>query len=133
VSEENVELVRRMIAAFESGGNAAASAYCDPGIEYVTVGVLDVNPVYKGYDGMNELTSLWAEQFDSFEQTAEEFVDAGHDRVVVLGSRRGRIKGSQAFVEQPLAVVVETRDGKAIRIRAYFSWHEALKAMGLEE
>jgi hypothetical protein len=36
-------------------------------------------------------------------------------------------------LEQPLGVATEFRDGKATRFQVYFSWEEALKAVGLEE
>jgi ketosteroid isomerase-like protein len=133
VSQENLELLRRALGAYERGDMDTALQYCDRDIEYITVGVLDVAPLYKGHDALRELTSLWAEQFDGFHHDAQRIIDVDDRRVLVLFTRRGLIRDSQDWAEGPLGTVVEIRDGKLTRIKAYVSWDDALKAVGLDE
>jgi hypothetical protein len=51
----------------------------------------------------------------------------------VLLYQSGRIKGSGSTLREPLGVATEFRDGKATRFQVFFSWREALKAVGLAE
>jgi hypothetical protein len=48
----------------------------------------------------------------------------------VLLYQSGRIKGSGHTLREPLGVATEFREGKATRFHVYFSWHEALAAVG---
>jgi ketosteroid isomerase-like protein len=63
----------------------------------------------------------------------ERVVDVDEDRVVVLLYQRGRIKGTDHTLEGRLGIATKFRDGRATRFQVYFSWEEALEAVGLEE
>ena len=52
---------------------------------------------------------------------------------MVLATVRGRGKKSGVEAETEFAHVWTMRDGKAVRIAAYFDRAEALKAVGMEE
>jgi ketosteroid isomerase-like protein len=56
------------------------------------------------------------------------------DRVVACVDMTGRIKHSEAEVSHRLGFVVSGfRDGTLSEVRAFPSWHDALKAAGLAE
>jgi ketosteroid isomerase-like protein len=95
VSEENVDLLRRITEAFDRGDLEHALALADPPpeFEFVPSGVLipDLASVQRGPDGLRRLAEwLWAE-FDDFHVEVHEFIDAG-DQVFVSATLRGRGK-----------------------------------------
>jgi ketosteroid isomerase-like protein len=132
VSQENVEIVRRTIEAFNGDGVEAALQYLDPEVEWLAPPEWLEERLYKGHDGIHRLASQWSENIDEYRLDPERFIDAG-DAVVVLLFARGRIPGGAAPIEQKLGYVWEVRDRKGVRIQVYFSWEEALEAAGLEE
>ncbi|HEY4428206.1 MAG TPA: nuclear transport factor 2 family protein [Solirubrobacteraceae bacterium] len=133
MSQENVEKSSNAIAALNRDGVEGFLAYCDPAVEWITPPDWPEDRVLHGHNGVRRAIALFGEQFDSFRVDMEKVVDVDDDRVVVLLRQSGRIKGSPHMLEQPLGVATEFRDGKATRFQVYFSWDEALKAVGLEE
>ncbi len=133
MSQENVEISSNAMAALIRDGVEEFLDYCDPNIEWITPPDWLEERVYIGYDGVRQAVALFGGQVDDFHVELERVVDVDDDRVVVLLYQRGRIKGSGHTLEQPLGVATEFRDGRATRFEVYFSWEEALKAVGLEE
>jgi hypothetical protein len=76
---------------------------------------------------------VFGEQLDDFHVEIERVVDVDEDRVVVLLYQSGRIKGSGHTLREPLGVATEFRGGMATRFQLYFSWSEALQAVGLAD
>ena len=60
-------------------------------------------------------------------------IDAGDDRVVAIYRQRATGKGSGVSVEWLGGMVIELRDGRAIRTTNYPEPAEALEAAGLSE
>ena len=87
---------------------------------------------YTGYDGLRKLAAMFLENFDDYRWDVERVIDAG-DQVAALVWQRGRTKEGGDPSEQPIGVVVEFRDGEAIRVWNYFEWRSALDAVGLRE
>jgi ketosteroid isomerase-like protein len=72
----------------------------------------------------------FADDMDEIHFEGEQLFDAGESVVVdALLTAKGRQTGIP--VEQRSAGVLTVRDGKLIRLRAYVSLSEALKAVGL--
>jgi ketosteroid isomerase-like protein len=132
VSHENVEIVSAVIAAFSRAGVDAALSYFTPNVEWFAPPEWPEDRRYEGYDGLKKLASVWTENFDNFELELNRTIDAG-DHVVVLLYQRGRIRRGSAEVEHRTAWDCELRGGMIARVSAYFSWEEALKAVGLEQ
>jgi ketosteroid isomerase-like protein len=132
MSQENVEIVRDTIEAFNRDGVEAALAYFNPGVEWLGPPEWLEKDLYKGHDGIREIASVWSENFDEYRLDLERVIDAG-DHVVALVNQRGRIKGSADSIEQRIGYDWEVRDGKGVRVQVYFSWEEALEAVGLSE
>jgi ketosteroid isomerase-like protein len=132
MSQENVEVVRRSLDAFERGDFDAAMEALDPRIEYDLTHFPD-GKVYLGHDGVREAFRIWLGTWEDYRQEIDEVIDLGEDEVVVVLREFGRGKGSGIEVERPTAGVWTLRDGKAVRIRFYAGKAEALEGAGLSE
>jgi ketosteroid isomerase-like protein len=134
VSQENVEIVRRAIAASTSEPPDVETlrAILDP--EHVLITDWGVEKGrHQGVEGylaaIGEMEAAW----NSLTQEVERVLDAGERGVVVLMRLKARGKESGAAVENPWAMVVVLRDGRIVTSRAFLQQDEALKAVGLTE
>jgi ketosteroid isomerase-like protein len=133
MSHESVEIVRNAFHSFGEEGIDVALSFVSPDVVwYPTDRWLD-DSAYRGHDGMRMLAAAFSENFDDFRYEVHDIRDAG-DRVVALADMKGRIKHSRAEVSQRLGFVISGfRDGTFREVRAFTSWSEALKAVGLAE
>jgi ketosteroid isomerase-like protein len=133
MSQENVEIVRAMNAAYASGDVQAALEALDPKIEWRgTVGGLDEHAVARGRE---EVIGAFADNlatWESLELDYEKYIDAG-DQVVVFVHEVARGRESGAEIETDTAVVFTLQGGKIVRARAYMERAQALEAAGLSE
>jgi len=133
VSEENVEVLRRAMEAFDSEGFDGLTEFWHPDINWRAMrGAPDDVGVFTGHDAMRRYLDDWLEMFDDSRIEPEEFIDAG-DRVVVMQHASGKSKRTGIPVDMRYAVVYTVQDGKIVRGREYATRDEALKAVGLEE
>jgi ketosteroid isomerase-like protein len=126
LSEESIELIRRIYAAWEEG---------EIGREFLAEDVEWVNPpdalepgLREGIEGftlaMSRVFDVWKEMYVQ----PDRLFDHGSE-VIMIGHIRGR--GRQIELSQPHAQVWTVRDGKVVRFRWFSSGEEALKAVGL--
>lgn len=133
MSQDNVELVRDAFRALNTDGLEAALAFFAPDCVWYPTERWPEDTAYRGHDGMRRVTAAFSENFDCWEYKIEDARDAG-DRVVVLSEMRAQIKNSGAPISQSISLVVsDFHDGVFGEIRAFTSWREALKAVGLAE
>ena len=132
MSEENVEIVRRVYEADARGDTAAALELIDPEIEIEYRGqLIDKDATYHGHAGIRQLMESIRENFDEFHVEIEEHFT--HDEHVVVALHQRAVgKASGVPVDIHIGQVWTLRDGKAVRWRIYRSKEEALKAVGLE-
>ena len=86
--------------------------------------------------GLDELVMAWRDWMEPWEvywTEVENFVDAGEDQVLVLLRDHGRLRGSDAEVEQRAASVWTLRDQKIARIDFFPNREDAFGAAGLSE
>jgi ketosteroid isomerase-like protein len=62
-----------------------------------------------------------------------ELIDAGNERVVAVIQERGKLKGSDVWVEHPRGVVYTVRDQRVARYEEHEDRAQALEAAGLSE
>jgi ketosteroid isomerase-like protein len=133
MSQENVELVRRSFAAFESNGLDGLAEFWHPEIDWRAIeGAADDVGVFSGNDAMRRYFGEWIEMFDEIRNDPDELIDAG-DQVVAVQHASGRAKRTGLPVDMRYTVVYTVHDGKIRRGREYAERSEALKAVGLEE
>jgi ketosteroid isomerase-like protein len=133
VSAENVELVRRAIAAFVSEPPDVESLGEVLGPDHVLttnwgVGETEHRGVQGALAALAEMSAIW----DSWQQEVERVLDAGEKGVVALLRFRARGRESAVPVESPWAIVATLRDGRIVTSRVFLTHEEALEAVGLD-
>jgi ketosteroid isomerase-like protein len=124
MSEENVEIVRRIYGAWERG--VSARDLIDPDMEYV-------NPPYAVEPGVRRgrrMLGAIRDAYDEVKISPHQFADAGDD-VVVVATITGTSKGAGVPISREHGYVWTIRDGRAIRFRWFHSGLEAFEAAGL--
>jgi ketosteroid isomerase-like protein len=138
MSQENVEIVRRALDGFLSAGYDLGNVedffeVYDPGIEF---DISRTNPeaqVHRGRDGIIEALEQWVGTWDAYEAEALELIDTAPDRVVTVIRERGRLKGSDAWVEHTRGAVWTIKDQRITRYEEHQDRSQALEAAGLSE
>jgi ketosteroid isomerase-like protein len=134
MSEANVEIVRRILGAWERRDSEGVFEFYDPVIVWDASrgGDLPIKGLYHGHDGVRRFFREWLEAFEVYEAQAETFIDAG-DSVVVRFRASGRGKTSGAEIANWVFwLVYRIRDGLVIRIDSFGNEPEALEAAKLE-
>ncbi len=133
MSQENVAVVRTVLAAMSVGDPEAAFALADPGVVIDTTRFVFNPSTYVGIEGLRQLWTETNEGWEEMRTEPDEFIDAG-ERVVVIGRLVARAKASGVKVERPTGQVWTIRSGLVVRWEiGYTDPREALKAVGLEE
>lgn len=133
MSQEDIEIVRRALAAFPGGTRDRALALADP--EIVVDATQNVfNPAtYVGIDGVRQMLTGMDETWEEMRVEPNEFIDTG-DRVVVIGTLVGKGKGSGVEVERFNGQVWTLREGLVVRLEVGFTDRASvLEAVGLSE
>jgi ketosteroid isomerase-like protein len=132
MSEENVEIVRRIYDAFHAGDVNGTLSHFDPNVLVDTGNARPDLSVGKGREYLAAVVSSWAATWEGWRDEIAEIRDLG-SRVLVISVQRGRGKGSQVDVEARYAVVYDLANGVITSVRMYGSAAEALEAVGLSE
>jgi ketosteroid isomerase-like protein len=134
MSEENVELVRQVVLAFNRRDLAALTQRFDSDVEWTPGGPAAVErPVYRGLDEVSDGFATTWETWERFDLEESE-VRALGDSLLWLG--RARLRGSDAShieLDQEFAVHFLVRGEKIVRFRGFPGWQDALEAAGLSE
>ena len=135
MSQENVEVVRRIWEAADRRDTERAFSLYDPEVELDVSGfpvVANQETMYRGHDGLKRLFREWREIWADAESTLLELIDAG-DSVVSVYRYRGRGRASGISLEGTFATVWTVHDDKAVRVRWFGDRKEALDAVGLRQ
>jgi ketosteroid isomerase-like protein len=109
MSEQNVEIVAELFAAWERG-DYSSTGWAHPQIEFIMEGEFFPDPgAYRGVEAMTRAWLRFMSAFEGFHTDAPELIHLG-DRVVGLYSIYGRGRTSGVEVEAPVANVF-TFDG----------------------
>lgn len=133
MSQENVEVVRRAVDAWNQRDPDLWRSYATPDIEWTPAGPAAVEgTIYRGYDevvaGLESVWQTWDEVF--FEES--EVRDLA-EATLWLGRLKLRGASSQVALDQEFAVSFVLRGGKLARIQAFLSQRDALEAVGLAD
>jgi ketosteroid isomerase-like protein len=132
MSQENVEIVRRMIEAWGRGDYSAALESIDPDIEVNVAYQSDLDGSYRGHAGLAQVLEVFWTEFEGPRIQIEEALPAGSE--VVMGVRfYGRGKRSGAEIDAPAWHAWRLREKKAVRWQLFRTKQEALEAAGLRE
>ena len=133
MSDQNVELHRRVLAAVNGRDLEAVIALCDPDIELHSLMTVPGGAIYHGHDGaQNFLADLEDAWGDEFRLDAELYFDLG-EHTLMFYVARGRGRQSGADVEMEWAQVCRWRDGLLVYSKPYVNREDALSDLGVSQ
>jgi ketosteroid isomerase-like protein len=131
MSQENVEVVRKVIAAWNAGDMDAFRELCDPEI---IMRPPERWPEPGPFVGREAVMREWHQTRETWDadtlEPISDFIDAG-DRVVVRHVWRGMGQGPESNIETTQVTMV--RKGKIVYQEFFWDHAEALEAAGLRE
>jgi len=134
MSQENVEIVRSIYAAWERGDHSSAE-WAHPEIEYVAAdGPAPGSST--GLAGMAEVFRDWLSVWEEWRVEAEDYRELDGERVLVLFhfSARGKTSGLDVGqISTEGATLFQLRCGKVTRLVQYLDRTRGLEAVGLRE
>ena len=136
MSEENVEIVRRIYDAVAREDAPAVFDFYDPEVEWDMsrgpLAGLTAWGVYRGHDGLRQFFRERQEAWEEIEDHLDELIDAG-EQVISVTTTRGRGRSSGIEVEGTNASLWTIRNGKILRVEWFGERAAALQASGLRE
>src|SRR6476469_11234580 len=133
MSQENVEVVKGAVDAFNAHELDRYLSFLAPEFEYVDHMGAVAEVEGSGIDAIRRQVEGWFDAFPDFRASVGEFIDAG-DRVVSVTTWQGTGAGSGLPYYQEAAEVLTVRDGNIIRAELGFvDRAAALEAAGLSE
>jgi ketosteroid isomerase-like protein len=139
MSQENVELVQRLLEMFARREHEAVFAFYDPEIEWDasqigTMGLDDLAGVYHGHDGVRTYWRRWLQAWADMEFEVQDVLDAGDEVVALIRNQRqwGRHSGIPVDMP-PYGLVFTVRAGRVVRWRNFSNQASPLEAVGLGE
>jgi ketosteroid isomerase-like protein len=133
---EILDLVRSIYAAWERGDWSSA-AWAHPDIKYVMVDDPGAQ-VHEGLDAMAQAWRSFLGAWQGYRLEPVEYRALDGERVLVFVRAHGRGKSSGVELDDSTrgrggANLFHIRDGKVIRLDAYFDFDHALADLGLAE
>jgi ketosteroid isomerase-like protein len=131
MSQENVEVVRRMLSAFLGGDRETALSFFDLDVAWDGTNLPD-GQTGRGHEAIDEHLKRWAAQWAEWTVEVERISDAGGDRAVAFLRERGR-SASGLEMDELHAELYDLRGGKIVRRQGFSDPDDALDAVGLRE
>jgi ketosteroid isomerase-like protein len=133
MSQENVQMARELIEAWNLRDIDALLAAAAPDVEWTPAGPAAVErSVYRGREeiarGFESTWLGWAE----FRLDESEIRDLGQS-ALWLGRAKMQGAASHVRLDQEWAILIVFTDRAVTSLRAFPAWRDALKAAGLEE
>jgi ketosteroid isomerase-like protein len=137
MSQENVEIVRRVYEAIDRSDAVAVLSLYDPDVEWdftrSSWRPFAEQDVYRGHKDIRNFIRERYEVWETIEDELRELIDAGDEHVVSVLLTRGRGRVSGLRVEGIHAGVWTIRARKIVRVVWLPSRSAALEAVGLSE
>ena len=134
MSQENLELVRSLYAAWERG-DWSPIEWAHPQIQWVSADG-PAPGTWTGLEGMAEGWRDWLSAWGDFRIEVDEYRELDEERVLALVEASGRGKASGLELGQMRAqgaALFHVRDGKVTRFVFWWDREHALEALGLPE
>jgi len=132
MSQENVEIVRRMHESLGGGELRFPDEFLDPDVEWVNPPYAAEPGTRRGRAAFEQAAASVSGAFDEFSFEDDEVIDAG-ESVLVLTTFVVHGRGSGVEHRQPQGYLWKLRDGRAVRFEWFNSHAEVLEAVGLRE
>jgi thiamine-phosphate pyrophosphorylase len=129
VSENDSDLVERMVAALNRRDLDEAFADADPNIVFDwSRSIGPQRGVYRGVSQSRRWLEGFLEAWEEFRWATTNITELSAGRLVIATRVTGRGKGSSVEVEARGGQVWTVRDGRILEVAAFQSWDEALRA-----
>jgi ketosteroid isomerase-like protein len=129
MSEENVEVVRRMWEAFLGDDPLVGLTFCHPNIEWDGTNLPD-GKLARGHEAIVDHAMRWAEMWEGWKMEPQRFIDAGGEEVVLVFREKGRSEAG-IHMDERHAELYKVRDGKVVYRKGFSDPDDALEAAGL--
>jgi ketosteroid isomerase-like protein len=134
MSQENVEVVRRAVEAFNEGGMSSRAT-----LDFFDVAAVFEEPPEQpgastahGRESLERMFTQFDEAWEEHLSTPDEIRPIDAERVLMFSVDRFRGR-DKLEVTQPSATIFTLRDGKIVRMQSFWERENALKALGLQE
>ena len=129
MSQEDVQVIRRAIEAFNAGDVEEMLALADPALEWRPAfgAATDGATAYHGHPGFRVYWRGTQDIWDHFHFEPEQFID-DETSIVVIRRGSGRAKGSGIEIDKPFAMLWKVRKGKTVFGQTFTDPHEARTA-----
>jgi ketosteroid isomerase-like protein len=128
--EQNVEIAKQAIAAFNGRNSEALRAFFHPTAEIRPVRATLDGTVFRGPEAASEYCEAIDESWNDLWWELEGIRD-GQDWVLALGRIRGSGRDSGVAIDARGGWLMRFRDGRISEFQTYSDRAEALKAVGL--
>ena len=126
----NVEVVRAVVAAFNSGDFTAALELLTEDVEFDWSRRMLDGEIVTGHAEVQRFLQGAREIFDEIHIPSDELTDLGDGVVLLYGTARFKGRASGLDVEAAAANLWTVRDGKVARFRFYQTKEDALADAG---
>jgi uncharacterized protein len=126
VSEQNVEVVQRLYAAWRREGFGVVPELMDPAIEYVNPSYAVEPGIRRGYEGFAAAAQAVTSVYGDYEVSDPELQDLG-ERVLVRARVKTRSHGNAVPIEAERGYVFDIRDGRVLRFAWFNDFADALE------
>jgi ketosteroid isomerase-like protein len=135
MSQENAEIVRRVLLASSRGDPLAALPTIDPAGEWDMSGVTawPEKEVYRGREEIRVFLEAWAGSWEEWRFDVEEVRATGDGRVYASIHEWGVGAGSGVHVDQYRYLVLTLRGGLIVRLQMFSDRADSLRTAELTE
>ena len=134
MSQENVELVRRYVEAFNRADVEACIELLHAETEAdVSRAAGPYAGIYRGVKAVRGLMESYFEAWEALRWEPDSFAQPAEGCVVMPFHASGRGKGSGIEVDAQAATIWTVRGGKISRVQLFPTEREALETLGLSE
>ena len=134
MSQDNVEIVRGILASWAHGDFRTETERFDPDVAFETfMPDADRAVTARGLEEAGLFARDWLAQWQRYRMIGNEFRAVGSDKVFVSVTQAAAGEQSGVEVESPGFTVWTLRGGRVVKLSLHYDKTEALKAAGLSE
>ena len=132
MTEENVEIVRRSVEAFNEGGLEAAAEFAHPEIEFQEPPTQPAPRTARGHESVRETWTSFDQAWSEHRTEVKEIQELAEDEVFMSSVEHFRGRDGME-ISAPCWTIYTFRDGKIVKLRPFWDRAQALEAAGLSE
>ncbi len=129
MSQENIQLVKDLYAAFARRDTPAILAKIAPDFEAIQSTEIPWGGHYRGPDGLLQFFTKLTSHLNNEALPIERYLDAG-DHVVAVGRTQGTVRANGKRFDVPLAHVWKIENGHIVRFTPYIDNPTMLASLG---